>query len=280
LANSRYDLAVIGSGPGGYVAAIRASQLKMRVAVVEREEVGGVCLNWGCIPSKALLNSAETLESIHGAAKEHGIEVGEVKVDFTRVIKRSREAADKLSKGVRFLLRKNKVDLFEAAATVAGPNTVALTAAPGKAAPSAATIEAERILVATGSGERLFGGMKVGDGVMTSREALLNDHLPESVVVIGAGAVGLEFAYFYQAFGVKVTVVELEKQMLPAPLLRQARSRGAAGARVQIDGAQGQPLDGHAGRRRRSENRRRRSRADRGRTASAKPEPGSGKDWG
>jgi dihydrolipoamide dehydrogenase len=203
LANSRYDLAVIGSGPGGYVAAIRASQLKMRVAVVEREEVGGVCLNWGCIPSKALLNSAETLESIHGAAKEHGIEVGEVKVDFTRVIKRSREAADKLSKGVRFLLRKNKVDLFEAAATVAGPNTVALTAAPGKAAPSAATIEAERILVATGSGERLFGGMKVGDGV------------PESVVVIGAGAVGLEFAYFYQAFGVKVTVVELEKQMLP-----------------------------------------------------------------
>ena len=132
MANSRYDLAVIGSGPGGYVAAIRASQLKMRVAVVEREEVGGVCLNWGCIPSKALLNSAETLESIHGAAKEHGIEVGEVKVDFTRVIKRSREAADKLSKGVRFLLRKNKVDLFEAAATVAGPNTVALTAAREK----------------------------------------------------------------------------------------------------------------------------------------------------
>ena len=114
LANARYDLAVIGSGPGGYVAAIRASQLKMRVAVVEREDVGGVCLNWGCIPSKALLNSAETMESIRGAAKEHGIEVGEVKVDFVRVIKRSREAADKLSKGVRFLLRKNKIDLFEA----------------------------------------------------------------------------------------------------------------------------------------------------------------------
>jgi dihydrolipoamide dehydrogenase len=215
LANARYDLVVIGSGPGGYVAAIRASQLKMRVAVVEREEVGGVCLNWGCIPSKALLNSAETMESIRGAAKEHGIEVGEVKVDFARVIKRSRDAADKLSKGVRFLLRKNKVDLFEASASIAGPNSVALSQAAGKPAPSAATIEAERILVATGSGERLFGGMKIGDGVMTSREALLNDHLPESVVVIGAGAVGLEFAYFYQAFGVKVTVVELEKQMLP-----------------------------------------------------------------
>ncbi len=215
MANARYDLVVIGSGPGGYVAAIRASQLKMRVAVVEREEVGGVCLNWGCIPSKALLNSAETMESIRGAAKEHGIEVGEVKVDFARVIKRSRDAADKLSKGVRFLLRKNKVDLFEASASIAGPNSVALSQAAGKPGPSAATIEAERILVATGSGERLFGGMKIGDGVMTSREALLNDHLPESVVVIGAGAVGLEFAYFYQAFGVKVTVVELEKQILP-----------------------------------------------------------------
>ena len=215
MTNARYDLAVIGSGPGGYVAAIRASQLKMRVAVVEREEVGGVCLNWGCIPSKALLNSAETMESIRGAAKEHGIEVGEVKVDFVRVIKRSREAADKLSKGVRFLLRKNKVDLFEASASIAGPHSVALSQAAGKAAPSAAAIETERILVATGSGERLFGGMKIGDGVMTSREALLHDHLPESVVVIGAGAVGLEFAYFYQAFGAKVTVVELEKQMLP-----------------------------------------------------------------
>jgi dihydrolipoamide dehydrogenase len=215
LTNARYDLAIIGSGPGGYVAAIRASQLKMRVAVVEREEVGGVCLNWGCIPSKALLNSAETMESIRGAAKEHGIEVGEVKVDFVRVIKRSREAADKLSKGVRFLFRKNKVDLFEASASIAGPNSVALSLAAGKPAPPSPAIEAERILVATGSGERLFGGMKVGDGVITSREALLHDHLPESVVVIGAGAVGLEFAYFYQAFGAKVTVVELEKQMLP-----------------------------------------------------------------
>ena len=215
MANSRYDLVVIGSGPGGYVAAIRASQLKMRVAVIERDLPGGVCLNWGCIPSKALLNSAETMEAIRGAGKEHGIEVGEIKLDFKRVIARSREAADKLSKGVRFLLRKNKVDYIEANGTITGPHTVALRPAAGKAAPPAEALEAERILIATGSGEKLFPGMALGDGVMTSREALIHDRLPQSIVIIGAGAIGAEFGYFYQAFGTKVTIVELEPQMLP-----------------------------------------------------------------
>lgn len=215
MSTQRYDLAVIGSGPGGYVAAIRASQLKMRVAVIERDLPGGVCLNWGCIPSKALLNSAETMELIRGAAREHGIESGDVRFDFKRVIARSREAADKLSKGVRFLLRKNKVDYLEAEAALAGPHTVALAPVPGKNAPPAEAIEAERILVAAGSTEKLFPGMSIGHGVMTSKEALINDHLPESIVIIGAGAIGAEFGYFYQAFGSKVTIVELEKQMLP-----------------------------------------------------------------
>jgi dihydrolipoamide dehydrogenase len=215
LANQRYDLAVIGSGPGGYVAAIRASQLKMRVAVIERDAPGGVCLNWGCIPSKALLNSAETMEAIRGASKEHGIEVGEITFDFKRVIARSREAADKLSKGVRFLLRKNKVDFIEASATITGPHTVALAPATGKPPPEAEAIEAERILIATGSGERLFPGMSLGNGAMTSREALVYDHLPKSIAIIGAGAIGAEFGYFYRAFGAEVTMVELEKQMLP-----------------------------------------------------------------
>src|ERR1700719_3177580 len=187
----------------------------MSVAVIERDLPGGVCLNWGCIPSKALLNSAETMEAIRGASKKHGIEVGEIKLDFKRVIARSREAADKLSKGVRFLLRKNKVDYIEADATIAGPHTVALRPAAGKAAPPAEAIEAERILIATGSGEKLFPGMALGDGVMTSREALLHDRLPQSIVIIGAGAIGAEFGYFYQAFGAKVTIVELESQMLP-----------------------------------------------------------------
>ena len=215
MANNRYDLVVIGSGPGGYVAAIRAAQLKMRVAVVERDRPGGVCLNWGCIPSKALLNSATAMDTIRGASKEHGIEVGEVRFDFTKVIARSRAAADKLSKGVLYLFKKNKIDYYEADAIVASPHTVSLKQVEGKAAPAVASLDAERILIAAGSGERLFPGMKVGDGVVTSHEALVLDKMPASVVVIGAGAIGLEFGYFYSAFGAKVTIVELEKQMLP-----------------------------------------------------------------
>jgi dihydrolipoamide dehydrogenase len=215
LANSRYDLAVIGSGPGGYVAAIRASQLKMKVAVVERDRPGGVCLNWGCIPSKALLNSAETMEAIRGAGKEHGIETGEIKFDFKRVIARSREASDKLARGVRFLFKKNHIDLFEAAGTIAGPNTIALSANDQGQTPPTEAIEAQRLLIATGSGERLLPGMKIGDGIMTSREALVHDALPQSVLIVGAGAIGAEFGYFYQAFGSKVTIAEMEKQMLP-----------------------------------------------------------------
>jgi len=187
----------------------------MRVAVVERDLPGGVCLNWGCIPSKALLNSAEVIETIRGAATEHGIETGELRFDFKHIITRSRTAADKLSKGVRFLLRKNKIDYVEAQAAITGPHTVALTPVAGKSPPPAEAIEGERILIAAGSSEKLFPGITVGNGVMTSKEALTNEHLPGSIVIIGAGAIGAEFGYFYQAFGSRVTIVELEKQMLP-----------------------------------------------------------------
>jgi dihydrolipoamide dehydrogenase len=187
----------------------------MRVAVIERDRPGGVCLNWGCIPSKALLNSAAAMDTIRGASKEHGIEVGEVRFDFKKVIARSRAAAEKLSKGVLYLLKKNKIDYFEAAAVVTGPHSVALAQVEGKSAPAVSALEGERILIAAGSGEKLFLGMKVGDGVITSKEALVLDTMPASVVVIGAGAIGLEFGYFYSAFGAKVTIVELEKQMLP-----------------------------------------------------------------
>src|ERR1700756_1397446 len=167
----------------------------MRVCVIERDRPGGVCLNWGCIPSKSLLNSAETMEIIRGAGKEHGIATGDVSFDFKRVIARSRDAADKLSRGVRFLFRKNNIELFEASAAFAGPNRLALSRSDGKT-PAADTIEADRILIASGSRERLFPGMTIGDGMLTSREALVYDQLPDSIAVIGAGAVGLEFAYF------------------------------------------------------------------------------------
>ncbi len=166
------------------------------------------------------------------------------------MIARSREAADKLSKGVRFLLRKNKVDYIEATATIAGPHTVALAPVAGKSAPPAEAIEAERILLATGSGEKLFPGMTLGNGAMTSHEALIYDRMPEMIVIIGAGAIGAEFGYFYQAFGAKVTIVELEKQMLPgfdaeiAEELRKAFiKRGVnlmLGHGLQVDDAQGQ----------------------------------------
>ena len=171
------------------------------------------------------------------------------------MIARSRAAADKLSKGVLYLLKKNKIDYFEADAVVTGPHTVALRQVEGKAAPSVATLEGERILIAAGSGEKLFPGMKVGDGVVTSHEALVLDKMPASVVVIGAGAIGLEFGYFYSAFGAKVTIVELEKQMLPgvrrrsrrgaAARVRQARYHGDARAWLQVDGAQGDAVVGH-----------------------------------
>ena len=215
MPNSRYDLAIIGSGPGGYVAAIRASQLKMKVAVVERDKPGGVCLNWGCIPSKALLNSAETMEAIREAGKEHGIQTGEISFDFKRVIARSREAAEKLARGVRFLFKKNNITLFEAAGTIAGPHTIALSANDEGKMPATEAIEAQRLLIAAGSGERLLPGMKLGDGIMTSKEALLQDTLPRTILIVGAGAIGAEFGYFYQAFGSKVTIAEMEKQMLP-----------------------------------------------------------------
>ena len=214
MANSRYDLAIIGSGPGGYVAAIRAAQLKMKVAVVERDRPGGVCLNWGCIPSKALLNSAEVMEdSRRGEGARHPDRRDPS--NFKRVIARSREVADKLQKGVRFLFKKNNIDLFEASATIADRIASRSRQAEGKPAPPVATIEADKLMVAAGSGERLFPGMQIGDGVLTSKEALVHDRIPSSIIVIGAGAIGLEFGYFYQAFGSQVTIIELEKQMLP-----------------------------------------------------------------
>jgi dihydrolipoamide dehydrogenase len=207
----RYDLVVIGAGPGGYVAAIRAAQLGLKTAVVEKDKPGGVCLNWGCIPSKAILTSAELYEAVKDG-EQFGVKVHGLSFDYGQVIKRSREVADRLAKGVEYLLRKNRVPLIAGTGRLESKNRVIVEMADK----GTQQIEADRVLIATGSGERTLPGLEIdGKQVLTSREALIDTEIPEAVIVIGGGAVGIEFAYVYSAFGSRVTIVEMEKQVLP-----------------------------------------------------------------
>lgn len=201
-----FDLVVIGAGPGGYVAAIRAAQLGLRVAVVERDKPGGVCVNWGCIPSKAILKSADLYRQMQNAA-EYGITVKGLSVDYGKVIRRSRKVAERMSKGVSFLFRKNGIELIAANAVISSPTTV-------KA--GSEEIGAKNVLVAVGTAVRGLPGIEPdGKTVLTSDDALAQEKMPGSVVVLGGGAVGVEFAYLYRAFGAEVTVVEMEDQLLP-----------------------------------------------------------------
>ncbi|NOT53830.1 MAG: dihydrolipoyl dehydrogenase [Deltaproteobacteria bacterium] len=215
----RYDLVVIGAGPGGYVAAIRAAQLGLKTVVVEKDRPGGVCLNWGCIPSKALLTSAELYENLK-ESERHGIKVNGLSFDYAQVIKRSREVADRLAKGVEFLLKKNRVPLIAGTGRLESKNRVVIET-PGKGTQQ---VEADRILIATGSKERTLPGLEVdGKQILTSYEALVDTEMPDAIVIIGGGAVGVEFAYIYSAFGCRVTVVEMEKQLLPGVDIEVAR---------------------------------------------------------
>jgi dihydrolipoamide dehydrogenase len=208
----QYDLIVIGSGPGGYVAAIRASQLKMKVAIVERAELGGICLNWGCIPTKALLKSAQMFNYMKHS-EDYGITVkGEVNADFSRVVERSRKSADNMSKGVQYLLRKNKIDHIAGFAMLSGKNSIEVTDPNnGKT-----TISARHIILATGARSRDLPNMKQdGKKIIGYREAMTLDKLPESMIVVGAGAIGSEFAWFYATMGTKVTLVEYMPSIVP-----------------------------------------------------------------
>jgi dihydrolipoamide dehydrogenase len=206
-----YDLVVIGAGPGGYVAAIRAAQLGLKTAVVEKDRPGGVCLNWGCIPSKAILTSAELYETVK-EGEHYGVKVQGLSCDYPQVIKRSREVADRLAKGVEFLLRKNRIPLLAGSGRLEGKNQVVVES-NGQGTQQ---VEAGRILIATGSGERTLPGLEIdGKQILTSREALIDTEVPEAMLIIGGGAVGVEFAYIYSVFGCRVTVVEMEKQLLP-----------------------------------------------------------------
>jgi dihydrolipoamide dehydrogenase len=206
-----YDLIVIGSGPGGYVAAIRASQLGLKTAIIEKESLGGVCLNWGCIPTKALLKSAEVFEYINHAA-DYGIKVGSSEIDFEAMIKRSRGVADGMSKGVQFLMRKNKIDVINGTGKLKSKGTVTVTASNG----DVQEVTAKHIILATGGRSRELPNLKQDNKkVIGYRQAMILPKKPESMVVVGSGAIGIEFAYLYNAIGTKVTVVEYLDNIVP-----------------------------------------------------------------
>lgn len=205
-----YDVVVIGSGPGGYVAAIRASQLGLKTAVIERESLGGICLNWGCIPTKALLKSAQVYEYIKHA-KDFGIEATG-QHDFGAVVKRSRGVADKMSKGVQFLMRKNKIDVINGFAKVTGKGKIEVSGADDKKQ----TVEAKHIIIATGARSRQLPAMPIdGKKIIGYREAMNLPEQPKTMIVVGSGAIGVEFGYFYNSMGTKVTIVEYLPRIVP-----------------------------------------------------------------
>lgn len=208
---SKYDLIVIGSGPGGYVAAIRASQLGLKVGVVEKAELGGICLNWGCIPTKALLKSANVFEYFNHA-KDYGIEVKDFKADITGMIKRSRDVANSMSKGVQFLFKKNKIDQIAGFGKLKKGLKVEVTDAEGKKT----DYEAKHIIVATGGRSREISSLKIdGKKIIGYREAMILEEQPKKLLVVGSGAIGVEFAYFYNTIGTEVTVVEFLPRIVP-----------------------------------------------------------------
>lgn len=208
----KYDVVVIGSGPGGYVAAIKAAQNGMKTAVVEKAELGGVCLNWGCIPTKAMLKSAQVYTYAKHAAN-YGIDIaGEVSASLEKIVERSRGVADTMSKGIMFLMKKNNIEVISGRGKLTGNGKIDVVTADG----SMHTIEAEHIILATGSRPREMKFMPVdGHHIISSREALVLKEIPESIVVVGSGAIGCEFAYLYASLGVKVTIVEYLPQLLP-----------------------------------------------------------------
>jgi dihydrolipoamide dehydrogenase len=206
-----YDLIVIGSGPGGYVAAIRAAQLGLKTAIVEKESLGGVCLNWGCIPTKALLKSAQVFEYLNHAS-DYGIEVAAPKVDFSKVISRSRGVADGMSKGIQFLMKKNKIDVITGTGKIKKGGITEVTDAAGKKA----EYKAKHTILATGARSRELPNIKQdGKVVIGYREAMTLPTQPKSLLVMGSGAIGMEFAYFYNTLGTQVTVVEFMDKILP-----------------------------------------------------------------
>jgi dihydrolipoamide dehydrogenase len=211
MSSTKFDLIVLGSGPGGYVAAIRASQLGLKTAIVEAEELGGICLNWGCIPTKALLKSAQVFEYINHAS-DYGITVKGAEADFTGMVKRSRGVADGMSKGVQFLMKKNKIEIITGWGKIQPGKKVEVAGEDGKKTVYAA----ENIIIATGARARQLPSMKIDDKkIIGYRKAMTLENQPKTMVVVGSGAIGVEFAYFYNSIGTKVTIVEYLDRIVP-----------------------------------------------------------------
>lgn len=230
-----YDILVLGSGPGGYVAAIRASQLGKKVAVIEKSELGGICLNWGCIPTKALLKSAQVY-NYASHASDYGIKIaGDIEADFEAIVKRSRGVADNMSKGIQFLFKKNKVDLIQGFGKIKPGKKIEVTDANGKTK----EYSADHIILATGARSRELPNLpQDGKKIIGYREAMTLDKQPESMVVVGSGAIGAEFAYFYNSIGTKVTLVEFLDTIVPLEDVEVSKQLGRsfkkAGMKVMV----------------------------------------------
>ncbi len=205
-----FDIAILGGGPGGYVAAIRAAQLGQKVAIIDKDRLGGICLNWGCIPTKALLKNAEILHYVKNS-KKFGINISEYDVDFGKTVKRSRDVSQRLSKGIEFLMKKNKITHIEGRGVLKSANEIEVTKGKKKE-----TVKADKIIIATGARPKIFPGMKPdGKQVITSKEAMILKTPPKKMVIIGAGAIGAEFAYFYNEYGTEVHLMEMMPNILP-----------------------------------------------------------------
>ena len=212
MSKTQFDVAVIGGGPGGYVAAIRAAQLGMNTCVIEREHLGGICLNWGCIPTKALLRTSEVYHLMQHAG-DFGLSADNIGFDIEKIVSRSRKVASKLSGGIGYLMKKNKIQVFDGSARLKGHGTIGITDKNGATIPD---ISAKHIIVATGARARTLPNLE-GDGklVWTYKEAMVPDVMPKSLLVVGSGAIGIEFASFFRTLGADVTVVEIMDRVLP-----------------------------------------------------------------
>lgn len=210
-----YDVVVVGSGPGGYVAAIRAAQLGLKTAIVERETLGGICLNWGCIPTKALLYNAEVLETFHDA-KTFGITFDNLTVDWSAAVKRSRDVVDRQTKGVNFLMRKNKIEVIQGHGAFTDDHTLQVEPSEYQPDVESRTVTSAHFIVAVGARARSLPGLEIdNDKIIQYRDALVLDDVPEKLIVVGSGAIGMEFSYVFHSYGAEVTVVEMVDQLLP-----------------------------------------------------------------